>query len=292
MNDPTLSVQKSQEWREVYTSYVPYFHFPVKEIWNRKFLLYLFVRQRIVERYKQTILGPAWLVIQPLLSTFIFVVIFNKILHLDIGQAPPLLFYMLGTIVWLFFSGSFMGISAFLTGSAHILTKVNFPKHIIPISHMINMLIVHIIQLFIFLCFYTYYVIYESLSPNLSYMLLLPVLYITLILFSLGAGYIFSCLSVKYRDLANIYTYIIQALMYVTPVVYPLHTIVDERKRFLLQINPLSGIFEGIRYAFLGEGYVSWGMLLYSIFSSILIFLVGIFFLSRIERVYADVVSV
>ena len=282
--------RSTEEWREVYTSKVPYFHFPIKVIWRNKFLLYLMVRQRMVEKYKQTILGPAWLVIQPLLSTVVFFLVFNRILHLPIGNTPPILFYMLGTIIWLFFSTSFQGIAGFLNSYSGILTKVNIPKLIIPLSHIILATITGFLQLLLFLLTYMYYASTQEVSPSWPYIFLLPFLYLLLAVFSMGIGCICSCLSVKYRDLVNLYNYFIQFFMYITPVIYPLHTILDDKKRLLLQINPLSGIFEFARYGFFGEGYISWSMLLYSALCSIGVFLIGIFFLSRMEKVYADIV--
>ena len=275
-------------WREVISSKVPSFYFPYKQIWRKKFLLYLLARQQFVSKYKQTILGPAWVVIQPLLSTIIFVIVFSRILNVSTGDTPPILFYLLGNTVWLLFSSSFLKISSFLRNEAHILKRANIVKQLFPISYIIFDSISGCIQFFVFIIFWIYYLTTTSMQATM-YIFLVPFMYMILIIFTLGVGYIFAFLSSKYRDLMSLYTYFIQFTMYVTPVIYPLH-IVEGEKKFLLQLNPLSAIFEFIRYGFFGEGYISWWMLLYSFCFSILAFVTGLFLLARVERVYADVI--
>ena len=284
----STSTKDPRAWKEVISSEVPLFYFPYKEIWKQKFLLYLLVRQYFVIRYKQTILGPIWVIIQPLLSTAVFVIVFSKILNVSTGGVPPILFYLLGNTIWLFFSTSFLRTAIFLTSEENILKKVNIVKQLFPISYIIFNSITSGIQFFVFVIFWIYYLITTPIQMNI-YIFLVPFMYIILIIFTLGIGYIFSFLSSKYRDLMGLYTYFMQFAIYITPVIYPLHTL-EGKKRFFLQLNPLSAIFEFTRYGFFGEGYISWWMLLYSLCFSILSFVVGLFLLARIEKVYTDII--
>ncbi len=281
----TTSVDK---WRDVITPKVPFLYFPYKLFWQQRFLIYLFVKQQILTKYKQTILGPAWAIAQPLLSTVIFTLVFNRLLNFSTGTVPPLLFYLLGNTLWLFFASSFMMISNFLVSNAPLLTKVYLVKQLIPVAHIIFNLCTSVIQFSVFLVIWGYYVYIGTITPNV-YMFIFPVAWVILTLFALGCGYLFAAAAVKYRDLTTLYAYILQSFLYLTPLIYTLQTVADE-KRFWLQLNPLTAVFEAVRYGFFGEGFITWGMMLYSLGASLFIFMLGVFALSRVEKVYADVI--
>ena len=266
------------------------FDLKFKEFWQYRDLITLFVKRELVPTYKQTILGPLWFVLQPLLTTLVYSLIFGVVARIPIGSMPQILFYLPGIVLWNFFNSSFLKSSSTFIANAQIFGKVYFPRLVLPISGMIASLVNFLIQFSLFLAFYFYYFFFTStvLNPD-WHILLVPFLILILGLYSLGFGMIVSSLTTKYKDLTHFLAFGTQLLMYATPIIYPMD-IVPEKYKWINLINPLSSIFEAFRFSFLGVGSFQTSNLIVSFSVSILIFLLGWVFFNRAERNSIDTV--
>ena len=261
----------------------------LKEVWDYKDLVMLFVRRTFVAQYKQTILGPAWAIIQPLFTTVIFTVVFGNLAGLAPGGVPTFIFYLCGSIAWTYFSGCLTATSTTFTANSSIMGKVYFPRLVMPISTVISQLIAFGIQAIFFVVFLSYYyVIGAGVHPNV-YILLTPVLILQLALMGLGFGVIISALTTKYRDLAMVVGFGTQIWMYLTPVAYDIG-IIPERLMNIYMLNPVTSVICMLRYAFLGIGelqlkyyMISWGITIFVVF-------VGIIMFNRVEKTFMDTV--
>src|SRR5512147_3040777 len=262
----------------------------VGELWHYRDLVMLFVRRDFVSVYKQTVLGPLWYLIQPLLTTITFTVIFGSIASLPTDGLPQFLFYMSGTVVWSYFADCLNKTSNTFVQNAHLFGKVYFPRMAVPVSILISNLITFAIQFALFVAFIFYFVLRgTSIQPNWLWIALSPVLILMMAGLGLGFGVIISSLTTKYRDLRFLVTFGVQLLMYATPVIYPASAI-PERFQWLILVNPMTPIVEAFRYAFLGAGTVDLGHLLYSfIFMLVVVFLGSVIF-NRVEQTFMDTV--
>lgn len=268
------------------------FDIDFKEIWQYRDLLVMFVKRDVVTIYKQTILGPIWFVLQPILTTAIYIVVFGNIAKIPTDGVPMMLFYLSGIVMWNYFSEAFNTTAKTFTENANIFGKVYFPRLIMPMSKVVSGLIKFAIQMVFFLAVYTYYMITgsENVSPN-STLLLLPLYILIMAAMGLGAGIIFTSLTTKYRDLTFLLTFGVQLLMYATPVIYPISTL--EEGSFLWKVimaNPLTPLLEGFKYAFLGQGYFSWLAIGYSTIFTTILLIIGVVVFHRTERNFIDTV--
>lgn len=280
VKSPTLIISPDHKW----------FDFHLKEIWNYRDLLVLFVKRDILTVYKQTILGPLWFLIQPLISTIVFSFIFNKIAKISTDNIPPYLFYMSGLIAWNYFSDCFLTTSRTFTANASIFGKVYFPRIIIPLSKIFSGLVKLFVQLIMFFMFYFYYTFlgYEGVFI-LNIIIILPFLILQMGILGLGLGMIISSLTTKYRDLSYLVAFGTQLLMYASPIVYPLSYVPEKYKYFII-LNPLTPIIEGFRQGLVGSGQLDFNMLFYSICTTIIIFFLGLLFFNKIEKKFMDTV--
>ena len=266
-----------------------WFDINLKELFQYKDLIIMFVKRDFKTLYKQTILGPLWIIINPLLTTIMFTIVFGNIANISTDGMPQIVFYMLGTTVWTYFSTCLTKTSTTFTGNAAIFGKVYFPRLVTPISTVISGLINFAVQFVMFLCFVTYYYISGApIHPNL-YILITPLLLLQLACLSLGFGVIISSLTTKYRDLAVLVTFGVQLWMYATPVVYPASQIGGKLKT-LMMLNPVSPIVEAFRYAFLGSGSIPWTFLSISIVTTLVVLFIGVVLFSRVEKTFMDTV--
>lgn len=247
----------------------------------------LFVHRDFVASYKQTILGPIWIVAQPLLTTLMYFVIFGNIAKLSTDGLPALLFYLSGVTIWNYFAQTLTSTASVFRDNAALFGKVYFPRLAMPLSVVISNLIRFSIQFTLFLIVWAYYLENtRTVHPN-AIMLLLPLLVALMGLLSLGLGMIFSSLTTKYRDLAVLIGFGIQLAMYASPVIYPISS-VPQRYRWLLEINPVTPIIETLRYGFLGSGTHSWYSLVQSAVSTLIALLLGIIVFNRTQRHFTD----
>ncbi|MBN2117156.1 MAG: ABC transporter permease [Anaerolineales bacterium] len=260
------------------------------ELWRYRDLVMLFVRRDFVAVYKQTILGPLWYLIQPLLTTVIFTFIFGQIARLPTDGLPQFLFYMSGTVVWSYFAECLNKTSNTFVQNANLFGKVYFPRMAVPVSILISNLITFSIQFALFVAFILYFVLRGTpIQPNWLWITLSPLLILMMAGLGLGFGVIISSLTTKYRDLRFLVTFGVQLLMYATPVIYPVSAI-PERFQWIILANPMTPIVEAFRYAFLGAGTVDLGHLLYSfVFMLIVVFLGSVIF-NRVEQTFMDTV--
>ncbi len=259
------------------------------ELWHYRDLVMLFVRRDFVSLYKQTILGPVWYLIQPLLTTVIFTFIFGNVAKLPTDGLPQFLFYMSGTVVWAYFSDCLTKTSNTFVNNSQLFGKVYFPRLAVPVSILLSNLIAFAIQFVFFLTFMSFFAMGGSLiRPNL-WILATPVLILIMAGLGLGLGVIISSLTTKYRDLRFLVQFGVQLLMYATPVIYPSSTI-PERFQWIIKLNPMTPIIETFRYAFLGAGSIHPLDLLYSFGFMLVILSIGVVMFNRVEATFMDTV--
>ena len=263
--------------------------FNFRQLFKYRDLILMFVKRDFITFYKQTILGPIWFFIQPILTTITFVVIFGKIAGLSTDGVPQIVFYLAGITIWNYFSETLTSISNVFVANASIFGKVYFPRLIMPLSIVVSGLMKFGVQFCLFLLVVVYYTFFdEQLHPNL-WMLATPFLIFLMASFSLGLGMIFSSLTSKYKDLTFLLTFGIQLLMYASPVIYPI-SMLSEKLKIIVSWNPLTGIFECFRFGFLGKGNFDPSMLFYSTATIFTILIIGAIIFNRIEKSYMDTV--
>lgn len=265
------------------------FDLSLKEAWRYKDLVGLLVKRDFVSLYKQTILGPAWAIIQPFLTTVAFSLIFGKVAGLAPGGVPTFMFYLIATIAWAYFSGCLTACANTFIANTGILGKVYFPRIVMPVSVIFSRLIDFAIQFLFFTVFLIVYVITDqSLSPN-WYILMTPLLVAQLALLGLGCGIIVSSLTTKYRDLSLLVAFAVQLWMFVTPVVYDI-SFVPERYLPIYMLNPVTPVILMFRYAYLGIGSIDWTFYRIGWGSVAAILFVGILLFNRVERNFMDTI--
>lgn len=262
----------------------------IKGLWRYRDLYVMYIRRDIVTKYKQTILGPLWYVIQPLFTTMMYMFVFGGLAGISTDGAPQPLFYMAGILLWNYFSECFTVSSDVFTANASVFGKVYFPRLVVPLSGITSNLIKMLIQLCIFVAIYIYYALFTPFDASLNLSLLLfPLLVFLTAMLGMSWGLIVSSLTTKYRDLKFLVQFGIQLFMYATPVIYPLSA-APGKYRDIIALNPLTSIFEAFKYSCLGCGSLDWGGLLYStLFMFVTLFLSVIIF-SRTERTFMDTV--
>lgn len=262
----------------------------LKEVWKYRDLIVLFTKKTFTVQYKQTILGPAWLFISPILSSLIYCFIFGGIAKMGTDGIPQMLFYLSGNAIWSFFSTCLTGNAHTFTANAGIFGKVYFPRLTTPISNVLSSVIRFAIQMIMTLAFLAFYVIKGEVHPNWIMWLTIPLILLHLGMMGMGIGIIVSSLTTKYRDLSVLVGFGIQLLMYVTPVVYPMSQAGDGLTRKLLLINPVTMPVELFRYALLGQGEIFIGNYIWSIAFTLVVMFFGIIIFNKIERNFMDTV--
>ena len=278
----------NERFTTVITAKRRWFDIDLKELWHYRDLIMLFVRRTFVSQYKQTILGPAWAVIQPLFTTVIFTVIFGNIAGLAPGGVPTFVFYLAGSIAWTYFSGCLTATASTFTANASVMGKVYFPRLVMPVATVISQLISFAIQFLFFLLFFAYYVVTGNVAPNL-YLLLTPLLILQMACLGLGFGIIISALTTKYRDLAMLVSFGVQIWMYLTPVAYDISMIPD-RLLPVYMLNPMTPVINTFRYGFLGTGNFDAGYYLVSWAVTVVVLFLGVILFNRVEKTFMDTV--
>jgi lipopolysaccharide transport system permease protein len=261
----------------------------LNEVWRYRDLLGLLVKRDFITFYKQTVLGPLWFVIQPLLTTFVFIVLFGNIAKISTDGLPQILFYLSGITVWNYFSESLTKTSSVFKDNSALFGKVYFPRLIMPLSIIVSALMKFAVQFVIFLMILAYYMVFtDQVHPNI-WVLALPFLIFLMAIFALGLGMIFSSLTTKYKDLTFLLAFGIQMGMYVSPVAYPISAL-PEKYRFFVYANPLSSIFECFRYGFLGAGDFQLINLVWSALFIFAILIIGTVIFNKVEKSFMDTI--
>jgi lipopolysaccharide transport system permease protein len=265
------------------------FDINLKELWAYRDLIALFVRRDFVALYKQTILGPLWFIIQPLLSTAMFTIVFAKIAQFSTANLPPIVFYLSGTVAWNYFSTTLLKTSDTFTQNASIFGKVYFPRLTVPVSIVISNLIQFAIQ-FTLLALIIIYYSFNGYDFHFDLtLLLIPVMLLILAGLGLGFGILISSLTTKYRDLKQLISFGVQLWMYITPIIFPLSS-VSGKYRIFFVMNPLTGIIETFRTILLGVGHMNYFYLGYSAAFMLVLLVIGVIMFNRIERNFMDYV--
>lgn len=261
-----------------------------KELWRYRDLILLFTKRFFVVKYKQTILGPAWLILNPFLTSVIFTLVFGKIAGLSSDGVPEILFYLGSNAVWSFFANCLIQTAGTFTNNSSIFGKVYFPRLTMPISTVISSMINFCIQLIMFGIFWVYFVFTKAVYPNYVYIPLYLLVLVQLGALGLGFGIIISSLTTKYRDLAILVGFGVSLWMYGTPVIYPISKITNKTLLFIAHINPATQALETFRYIFLGNGVVSMFWWIITIISTIIILCIGVLLFNKVEKTFMDTI--
>lgn len=289
MRAESIQQENREDWSLVIHPQRAWWDLRLGELWRYRDLIWLFVWRDFVAYYKQTILGPLWYLIQPILTTMVFTVIFGNIAKLSTDGLPPFLFYLAGNTVWTYFAACLTSTSNTFTTNAGLFGKVYFPRLSIPVSIVISNVISFGIRLLVFLGFLVYFVLAGSkISPNL-WILSLPLLILLMAGMGLGLGIIISSLTTKYRDLQHLVAFGVQLLMYGTPVIYPISSI-DAPWRLIFLANPMTPVMEVFRLAFLGTSSLDPVYLAYSAAFVVVVMLIGILIFNHVETTFMDTV--
>ncbi len=282
------SKSKEDKWDVVIGPKINFVFVPLKELLRCYELILLFVRRDLVTNYVQTILGPLWLIFQPLGTALVYTVVFSVILRVPTDEIPHFLFFMSGSVLWIYFSTCFMNISRVMIANSHIFQKIYFPRLVIPVSIVISSLVMLLVNIMIiFGAIWIYSLNGYSIVLNWK-LILLPLVIAQVILLGLGCGLIVASFIIKYRDLNHLMTFIIQLWMFASPVFYPI-SIIPEKFRFFFSINPMISIIELFRLGIFNKSsitlleiFLSWGITLFFLVS-------GLFLFSRAEHSFVDV---
>ena len=277
------------DWTTILRPQRAWFNLNLGEIWQYRDLTLLFVRRDFVAKYKQTILGPAWFIIQPLLTTLMFTVVFGKIAGIPTDGLPPILFYMSGIVVWSYFSLTVTATSGTFISNASIFGKVYFPRIAVPLSLAISGLMAFAIQFFLLIAFMAYYYLQGDAFEVSASVIMLPMLILLVSAQALGIGILVSSLTTKYRDLQHLITFGMQLWMYGTPIVYPLSQ-VPERYQVFVVANPVTPIIEALRTILFGVGNLNIAHLVYAGLMTTIILTGGIVVFNRVEQRFMDTV--
>lgn len=279
----------NEDWTKIIRPRRGWFELHLGELWRARELVMLFVWRDFVSNYKQTILGPLWYIIQPILTTVMLTIVFNRIARLSTDGLPPFLFYLSGTTIWTYFATSLTATSNTFVSNANLFGKVYFSRLSVPISIIVSNLISFAIRLTVFILFIAYYALQGANVHLTASVFLLPVLLLTMAGLGLGFGIIVSSLTTKYRDLYHLVSFGVQLLMYATPVIYPLSS-VDGVLRNALLLNPMTAVVETFRAAFLGTSQLDPIYLLYSFAFMLVIFFLGVLIFNHVEATFMDTV--
>lgn len=283
------TTEPAEHWDLIISPKKSLFQLSLADIWRYRDLLRMLVKRDFVVFYKQTILGPLWFFIQPILTALVYIIVFSRIAGISTDGMPPVLFYLSGTIIWNYFADCFNNTSTTFVTNANLFGKVYFPRMVVPLSKVISGLLKFVIQFLMFLGIYIFFLLkgYDlSLSSAVFY---LPVMILMMGLLGLGLGIFFTSLTTKYRDLTFLIQFGVQLLMYGTPVIYPLSA-VPEKYKLWIELNPMTPVMEGFRSAFLGTGNFQPAQLGIGFGVTILIFLLGLAVFNYTEKDFMDTV--
>jgi len=279
-----------KEWDLIIEPHTSVFHLSYRDLWRYRDLLFLLVKRDFISFYKQTILGPLWFFLQPLFTTLIYVIIFSRLAGISTDGLPPPLFYMVSIVAWNYFAECLTKTSTVFRDNASMFGKVYFPRLIMPLSIILSNLVRFGVQFALLVLILLYYIIFTAYEPGINvYILFFPVAVIMMAALGLASGLLISAMTTRYRDLSFLVTFGVQLMMYATPVIYPLNTVSDKYK-WLVSINPMTAIFEAMRYGLLGRGIFDWTLIAYSAGVTIILLVAGILVFNKVEKNFVDTV--
>ena len=267
-----------------------FFNLDLRELWSKRYLLWLFIKRDILVQFKQTIFGLGWYFISPLISTAIYIIIFSRVAGIPTDGIPKPLFYLSGQCLWNYFSQCLTKVSSTFSANSGLFGKVYFPRLIVPISQVVSHLFRFSIQMLLFVVVYVIYAIAGvDVHPN-WYLLLFPVLVFMLGFMAMGLGLIVTSMTTKYRDLNNFFGVFVSLWMYATPIVYPMSVIENPTLKTIMRLNPLTSITEAFKYGAMGAGEFSWSWLAYSFGVMLVLLFVGVLMFNRKQKLFIDTI--
>lgn len=266
------------------------FDLKLDEVWKYRDLVMLFTKRNFITRYKQTVLGPAWLFINPVISSLIYCFIFGGIAGMGTGEVPQMMFYLSGNAIWTFFASCVNRNASTFSANANLFGKVYFPRLTTPISNVLTSILEFGIQMILICIFLAFYLAMNAVHPHWTAWLSLPFVVMELGIMGMGVGIIISSMTTKYRDLSILVGFAVQLWMYVTPVVYPLSQSGNGFLRTILLINPVTSLVEVFRYAVLGQGEIIPVALVWSLFFTAVVTVLGIMIFNKVEKTFMDTV--
>lgn len=278
-----------QTWKKIVEPKAKLLDLKLGELAEYKDLIWMFVKRSFKSQYKQTILGPLWFIINPLITSVLFTVVFGGIAKISTDGVPQFLFYMAGNTAWSYFASCITSTSSTFTANAGVFGKVYFPRLVMPISTVIFAVLSFLIQLLMLIGFMIYFIaIGENVNPNI-YICLLPLFVLHMAAMGLGFGIIISSLTTKYRDLSILVGFGVQLWMYITPIVYPISSLSNKAKAIIM-LNPMAPIVNNFKYAFLGCGQMEWGYWGISAIVTIIVLFIGLVIFNKVEKTFMDTV--
>lgn len=277
-------------WTLIIKPHEKLWHVDLGEIWRYRDLIQLFVKRNIVVQYKQTVLGPLWYLIQPILTVIMNMVVFGGIAKMSTDGVPQVLFYLAGNVCWFYFADCLNQTSNTFRTNQNMFGKVYFPRLVVPIATVLSNLLRFGIQLILFVVIYLYFLLNGSDIHLTWAIVLIPLFIVMLAGLGLGFGILVSSMTTKYRDLSILFTFIVQLWMYATPIVYPISMVSEGTLRTLIMANPMTSIIEAFKFATLGQGYFSWWALGYSFTFMCILLVLGIVIFNKVQRSFMDTV--
>jgi lipopolysaccharide transport system permease protein len=281
-----------EDWDIEITPANSLFDLKLNDVWHYRDLLFLLVRRDFVAFYKQTILGPIWFFVQPVVTILMYTVVFGNLAGIPTDGVPKPLFYLAGTIIWNYFADCLTKTSTVFKDNAALMGKVYFPRLIMPLSIVLSNLVKFAVQLILFIVLMVFYWAKGALIVPNELVLLFPVLILLIAAQGLGLGMITSAVTTKYRDLSFVISFGVPLLMYTTTVIYPLSEVLKKYQNYswLIKLNPVTAVIETFRYGFLGKGSFTWGLLGLSSLITVVILFLGIIIFNRVEKNFVDTV--
>lgn len=280
---------QSEDWNLIIKGHTSLFDVKFKDLWHYRDLLLLFVKRDFISFYKQTVLGPLWFFIQPLFTTLVFTFVFGNLARISTDGLPQQLFYLSGITAWNYFSDCLTKTSTVFRDNATIFGKVYFPRLIMPLSIVVSNLVRFVVQLMLLVIMMVYFAM-QGADFHVTYVILFfPLLVVLMALLGLGMGLIITAMTTKYRDLTFLVTFGVQLLMYGTTVIYPLSA-APEKYKFIIELNPMTGIIEAFRYAFLGKGEFTTWSICYSVIVTLIVLFLGIIIFNKTEKNFVDTI--
>lgn len=278
-----------EQWDTIIKSKTGYLDIPIKEVWKYRGLIYMLAKRNYEVQYKQTILGPLWMVISPIISSGLFSFIFGYVGNFSSEGIPYFLFYLSGSILWSFFSGCLSSNTSIFQSNAYLFGKIYFPRLVVPLSNLLLEFMRFCIQLGVFVCVWFYFALRGEAAFMGVYLLLLPFLLVEMALLGMSVGLIVSSLTTKYRDLSHFVGLGVTILMYVSPVLYPISQLPDNLQKVML-LNPVSSAVEAFRYVLTGSGGIHWVALMYSVIFSVALCFCSLVLFNQTEKTFIDIV--
>lgn len=279
MSEWTIEITPKRKWYDI----------DFKSLWLYRDLFVMYIKRDIVVQYKQTVLGPLWYLIQPVFTTIMYMFVFGGLAGISTDGVPQPLFYMAGIMMWNYFNTVFTASSGLFVANAQIFGKVYFPRLIVPLATTASNLLKFLIQLLLFVAVYVFY-LFTGADVSVNWTIItFPFVVLLVGILGMSSGLIISSLTTKYRDLMQLVNFGVQLFMYATPVIYPLSA-APEKYRDIIMLNPLSPMFEAVRYSWMGCGAISWGGLLYSLVFTLVLTGFAVVIFSRTERTFMDTV--